>query len=711
MRLRAGRAVQLLLFLACGFPSTQWAAQPVAEEGAGSASSVIVPAGTARVGVDLVLRDKQGALVRDLRQDEVEVLEDGVPQAIESFGLIDRTSAAAPADTPVSLALAFDHLGPAARRFARAAALDFLGGPQLRGAQVGVFSIDRGLSVLQPFTDDAPSLRRAVEAMTAVGPTTLAGKRERELTRNAYHGLGEGLGQAHVAPAEMRGAPECRGREEVRIRLTELLESRLVEGFESLERDQQGFASAHALLALIGTLGAAPGRKALVLFSEGLAVPANVAATYQSLVGAANRARVSVYTVDAGGLRVESPGDELRRTLDTVKTRVRNDTGGGRLTEDDPLTLLEKNEDALHLPPESTLRPLADQTGGFAIAGTNDPGPGLARLEEELGTHFVLSYTPSNRDFDGRFRQITVRVRRPYGSLQARKGYLAVKTELPVPALAYEAPALARLESAPPRQDLPLRLRGLQFPEQPEASLVPILVELPSQSLRFERDEKARLFRQDFTILALVRDSSGRVVAKASQRYPLQGALDRLDEARRGSVLFYREVRLPPGRYTLEAVALDAGSGRVGTARAPLEVPRAEPSRLRASSLMVVARAEKVAAGARAKPGPLQYRDVLLYPDLGARVRSRAGRPLAFFVSAWPAPDRPGVDARVQLLRSGKPVAAAQPFALPPGTDGRIELVSTVAVDALAPGPYELRVTLSDGRDAETRSTPLAIGE
>ena len=37
------------------------------------------------VAVDLVVRDKKGRLVTDLRQDEIEILEDGVPQKIASY--------------------------------------------------------------------------------------------------------------------------------------------------------------------------------------------------------------------------------------------------------------------------------------------------------------------------------------------------------------------------------------------------------------------------------------------------------------------------------------------------------------------------------------------------------------------------------------------------------------------------------------------------
>jgi VWFA-related protein len=700
MRLRLGLLLALPASFVGGFPAG-------AQES--PAPPLLAPVDAERVEVDLVVRDKDGRLLRDLDLGDVEVLEDGVRQDVDSLTWVEHAPGGAPpSPEPVFVALVFDRLGPASRRFARQAALEYLSGPR-PGTEVGVFAIDRGLSVPQGFTDDASALREAVESMTSRTATALAGKRERELTRNAYHGLGEGLGQAHVASAESRGAPECRGREEVRIRLNELLESRLVESFESLERDQQGFASTHALLSLIAGLSALPGRKAVLLFSEGLAIPSNVEATYRSVIGAANRARVSVYTVDAGGLRVESPADELRRTLDTVKTRSRYDTDGGRLTEESLLGLQEKNEGAMRLAPASTLVPLADETGGFALSGTNDLAEGLSRFEEELRSHYVLSYAPRNRDFDGRFRRIEVKVGRPHGRLQARKGYLALRTALPVPVLPHEAAALAMLDAPPGPQDVPLRVRGLQFPESEGASRVPILVEVPAGAFGFDRDDEAQRYRQDFTILVRVRNASGQVVAKASEQYPLSGSLDRLEEARRSRVLFYREMRLPPGVYTLEAVALDARTGHGGTAVASLDVPRADPGRLRASSLMVVGRAEKVAAGRGGEPGPLQYRDVLMYPDLGQRLRREAGRPLAFFLSAWPAPGRPEVDARVEILRAGRPVAAAKPFELHPDPDGRIGMVSTLPLDSLAPGAYELRVTLTDGRDEETRSASLAI--
>ncbi len=669
--------------------------------------------GADRVEVDFVVRDREGALLRDLRPDEVAVFEDGVRQEIASFELIDRR-ARGPAgpdrdgeEPPVFLAVVFDRLSPSARHFARQALLDHLGSGASRAA-VGVFTLDRGVSTLLPFTEDHATVARVLAGGGEGATTSWSGLADRELVRKAWHGLGEGFGQAYVAAAESEGPAECRVNENVLIRLPELMESRVVEAVGSLERDQQGQGTANALLALVNGLGTLPGRKALLLLSEGLAMPPGAEPVFQAVIAAAHRARVSVYAADAGGLRVASASDEMRRTLDNLSTR-RHSTGEGGLMQEGFLTLLEKNEDALRLAPESGLTLLADGTGGFMVGGTNELGEGLKAVEEEMGAYYLLSYTPQKPEADGRFHRLSVHVERPHGRLQARKGYLAARTPLPVPVLPQEARALALLEQAPLPNAVPVRLRGLQFPDDPPGTRVPILVEVEGGDLSLEEDRDAGRFEQDFTIMVLIRDADGRVVDKLSQRYLLQGPLNQVAASREGTVLFYREARLPPGHYALQAVVHDALSDRAGAATADLDVRPTVPGRLRASSLMVVRRAEKLADEEQTASRPLQYDDVVLYPNLGQPISKGPGRELAFFVTAWPAAERLRVDARVQVRREGRTIAAAPPLRLEPQRDGPIRLVSSLPLDGFAPGDYELRVTLSDGLDAETRSTSVPL--
>ena len=654
---------------------------------------------TERVKVDLVVRDKRGAILRGLAAADLEVFEDGVRQDVESFDFVERLPAVTTADAqatilPAVVAVVFDRLGPGARSFAQQAVLGHLDRALSSKSRRGVFSIDRSLTTLQPFTDDRDALRRSLDRALSLTSTSGAGVRERDSIRNAYAGLSTGIGQAHVASAELSGVPECRNAEDELNRNFEILDSRLAEAYESLERDEQGFSVLHALLALVCGLETVPGRKAVVLFSEGLTVPAGAESAFRSVVAAANRANVSLYTVDAGGLRATSASDETRRTIDSLQGRLQpensNPVARGSITTITPmsgLSLLERNEDTLRFAPGSGLGRLADQTGGFLLRDTNDLSAGLLEMDEELGVYYVLSYAPKNQGYDGRFRTITVKLKRPHGRLQARKGYLAVKTALPVPALEYEAPALARLEAGPLPTAVPLRLRGLQFPEDPRFSRVPIVVDVPARG------------NQDLAVVVLVRDAARRVVAKMSQRYPRsEGA----------PVLFYRETRLPPGTYTLEAIAYELGSGAAGAVTSELDVPATASGHLRASSLMIVGRAEKLGPdGGGAKP--LQYGDVLLFPNLGQPLKREHGHALTFFMTAWPALERPGIEAQVEVMRDGRRVGATRATQLRPGADGRIQLASSVPLDGFPPGAYELRVTLSDGRDAETRTAAVPI--
>ena len=198
-----------------------------------------------------------------------------------------------------------------------------------------------------------------------------------------------------------------------------------------------------------------------------------------------------------------------------------------------------------------------------------------------------------------------------------------------------------------------------------------------------------------------------QVVAKMSQRYVLSGPPAHADAAR--SVLFYRETRLSPGSYQIDAVAYDARSGAAGAATSTLEVPPAASGHLRASSLMVVGSAERLGAGESAAPRPLRYGDVLLYPNLGQPLSREPGRALTFFVTAWPALDRPLIDARVEVVHDGRTVATTRTASLRPDAEGRIQLASSLPLERFGPGAYELRLTLSDGQEEQTRTAAVPI--
>ena len=88
------------------------------------------------------------------------------------------------------------------------------------------------------------------------------------------------------------------------------MELRAIEMARSLERSQRGNSSLFGLFALARQQQRLAGRKAIVYFSEGLEVPNQLEPLYRSVVSEANRANLSIYSVDARGLLTTSDNDD-----------------------------------------------------------------------------------------------------------------------------------------------------------------------------------------------------------------------------------------------------------------------------------------------------------------------------------------------------------------------------------------------------------------
>jgi VWFA-related protein len=71
----------------------------------------------------------------------------------------------------------------------------------------------------------------------------------------------------------------------------------------------------------------------------------------------------------------------------------------------------------------STLRYLAEETGGFAIVNTNDIAGELKRVDAETSDYYVLGFYSSNPDPTKRTRTLEVKVDRPNVTVASRKEY------------------------------------------------------------------------------------------------------------------------------------------------------------------------------------------------------------------------------------------------------------------------------------------------
>lgn len=718
-----------LLLLAAG--AIRLAAQSPPERAGQTYSSA-----TSAILVDVVVRDRQGRPVMDLTADDFSVSEDGVPQRVDTFTRVSRgggigvgiawktpeapiavtTSPAAASDgdtgpeDEANVALVFDHLSSETLRLAQRATLDYVPMTGDSPARIAIFATDPGLRVLQPYTTDRALVRKAVERVLPSGTAAEEQKGERQDALLSRRKELEGQTRAALnAAATVSGAAAGRnssaiGQRENELKLVET-ELAMMRSFDNLDRDHRGYDTALALASVVETLTYQPGRKTIVLFSEGLPVSPALSARLDAVIDAANRANVTAYAIDANGLHAKSTSANMNKELEAFTDDRFSQLGSGSDRTTQPLTMaFERIEDTMKLDSRTGLARLAADTGGFLVGESNDLSSAFRRIDEDNRFHYLLTYSPKNTDFDGRFRRIDVKVRRPATQVFARKGYRAVRAPAALDTAAYARPALALLDRAPLPNAFPVYAAGFSFPDPARPGLTPVLVHVGTGALRFVIDPRRSSYSAQAAIVVRIRDAEGREIQKLSQEYVFSGDGADVDAARRGDILFYREVDLVPGVYTLESVVFDANAGQGSVRVGTLNVPSSPPRTPSLSSLVLVNRVEET----REAPGgganaiaPLYVGRTLLYPNLGEPIRKGSTPELPFYFTLYG--NSQGVRVSAQLLRNGTPVAEA-PVPLASPTNSRVQHVGRLGVGTLPAGTYEFRIRVELGGREVSRS-------
>jgi VWFA-related protein len=161
------------------------------------------------------------------------------------------------------------------------------------------------------------------------------------------------------------------------------------------------------------------GEKHLLFFTEqGLFLPR--LEHDKSLAAMANDARVTIDTFQAGGVSSAGlPNAQSASGTGFGADNAGSARGGGRGGGQQSRT-----GDVSRMFALSSLRNIAQMTGGrSSIHG--DVGKALATLNDVTRVEYLLGFYPSNPDWDGKYRHLTVRVNRPGLKLSYRRGYYA----------------------------------------------------------------------------------------------------------------------------------------------------------------------------------------------------------------------------------------------------------------------------------------------
>ena len=443
------------------------------------------------VEVDVVALDKDGHFVTDLRADDFEVREEGQPQRVDMMYLAGGAPGAsatpsvgatpepgAPAATPerarpprVFVAL-FDnrHLSNGGFKRVQAAALALFSKQFAAGDVGGVVSDghlahDRLTTDREELLADIRSARPGQQASTRKFDET---QWPRLSTLEAIRILF--YREEDVRSLAIRRA--CDDDPTLCIHAPELVAGKASQLVNEVQSDTA--RTMQTIAVLLRGLGRMEGRKTVLLLTEGFYADVSWPLVKTS-IGEAARVNARIYTLDARGLDRSGMSEYLTGAF-----------AGDNTLAVSTLKQFDYSDDAMNS--------LAVDTGGFVVRNQNYFDKAVAQIIAEASTYYVLGYRPS-RAPDGKYRSISVKVKRPGVLIRARRGYVAtprpaaVATEARGAAPEETAPAAPEPARAPEPDPTPAPAPTPEAaPAEPVAAPATVTGATPASGLRFRPD-------------------------------------------------------------------------------------------------------------------------------------------------------------------------------------------------------------------------------
>jgi VWFA-related protein len=538
------------------------------------------------VEVHAVVTDAQGRIVTDLTQADFEVLEDGRPQKVSAFSLVNLPIergvrplfAGAPIEPDVQSNIAVDgriylivlddlHTSfpntTRVKRFLR----DFIERNFGVNDLAAVVYTSGRATAGQEFTNNPRLLLEAIDRFSG-----------RRLRSEALE-LADSLNTTVRDPADERD-----------LKLLDPLE---------MERAHNARTMLSGIRDLATYLEGVRGRrKAMLLISEGISYNVDDPFTNASAgvilqqtsdaIAAATRANMSVYAIDPRGLGGFEEAIEVGSTPSDVLPSQFNATRA----------LLDAQRIS-----QQSLQVLANETGGFAAVNQNDFAGAFERIVRENSTYYVLGYNPANDRRDGRFRRIDVRVTRPGLQVRSRRGYVAPRGRAPdTPRTAgndpLDLPAATSLSSPIPLTGIPMTITAAAFKGAAPNASIAVAVEMRADAFVFAQKNGTFLDRVQVALSSL--DSKGTVRPGQKHVLTMEMTPATAQAAREHGVRLVAEVALPPGKYQLRAGAAEEGRGLTGSGFFDLDIPDFHSAAFSMSGLVLTSAAAQLTPTVRA---------------------------------------------------------------------------------------------------------------
>ena len=673
--------------------------------------SPAVKISTTLIQIDVTVKDKGGRTLTDLKPDEIEIFENGVKQKVTAFSYIansqaaekDRRKHSAGIEVPEpplilrpeqvrrtialvvdDLTLSFEsasHTRDALRRFVDLQMQD--------GDLVGIVRTGAGIGALQQFTSDKNQLFAAIDRV-----------------RWNPKGIGRFGSFDPIEPtgtelARQMGDPET-SAEDIRV------ERDFLKG--SVDFRESIFASGTlgALRYIVDGMGELPGRKSVILFSDGLKVFNNtesgslsasrILEFLRQLVGEANKKAVIFYPLDARGLQYTgfTAADKL------FDPRTQNDPSQVSLEQ----RLSERNSELFDS--QQGLQYLAKETGGFAYVNRNDLSAGVQKVLEDQ-SYYLVAYEPQEESFNAaerRYNRLDVKVTRPGVEVRHRTGFFVGEAERRLLVDINVPTKIMRALTSPfAVNDIPLKLNALFGHAANRGYFVHSFLHIDASRLEFKPLANGNV-QASFDILAVSYGENGAPVDKENLIGTIVVKRSELERVKEQGIAysFIFPVK-QPGAYQMRVAVLDKATREVGSANQFIEVPDLKKEGITLSGIVVEnisdALWKRQSSGTESSKAMLSDDEIPDPKYSTANRKFKRGSVLRFGVEIYNAKAASVTASQIKMLtrvfhdrqlvfQSAETVLDAN--AKPPSHTDSIALGTN-----LAPGDYVMQIVVIDG--------------
>ena len=692
------------------------------------------------VDIDAVVTDERGNFVADLSKDDFELLDDGKPQEISAFSLVDIPVPAAgvsPRAVPTAVSDVKSNAEPISGRL-YVIVLDDLNVAPLRTKVVVNAArelIERhfgpndmaAITYTSGRTDGAQEFTSERAVLLAAINKFQGRKLRSTVIEKADQYFQQHLKELEVNqsnpddPDAPSGPPQS-GTVRGPMGYSDITTD--PDDFERGHRAQQVLGALKRLAEVMG--GIRGRRKAIVMFSEGIDYPiydifgsqaaTTVMMATRDAIAAAARANVSFFSVDPRGL--------VGMTSETIELNYAADAHLGF----DAKGLLAD----MYLSQDS-LRTLAEETGGYAAVNSNNVTTALNRIVRLNSTYYVLGYYPKDARHDGRFHKIEVRAKRPGLRVSARKGYVSPRPQSAEERLRQErerergrgragetqtSNELREILNQPlQRNGLTLAVHTAPFKGAARQASVAVAIEVDAARLHFS-EQPNKTFADGLELSLFALDERGRQLGGSFYQFNLALRPDTYERVRGSIVRMNPRIVLPPGRYQLRVGVRETGAGEMGSVFHDLQVPDYNANGLSMSGLLVTDQAARQQFSAHPDdelppgllPGPATSRrtfsqsdTVSVFAEIYDSGTSREARRIEVTAALTGADGVAAFSSRESL--SGGAASADT-------KSSRIPIAKQISLKDVRPGRYVLRVEarlLGGGAKPVARETPVTV--